>query len=174
MDSCRPAKPATGMEATDACKSGRGGRADVGNSDAVKVMKIAAAEAAVESAPGKTRGGGCGAGVEVRRRGNAGGAKATRGWAARESMKPRNAAGAWALRHLRTAVNGVRRAGTGNDYAMAMMALAHGAAKAIEVERADPTKAIVPLIAALIPAAAVPPIGVVAIGAAELNGLGRR
>ena len=89
-------------------------------------------------------------------------------------MKPRSAGGAWPPRDLGAAVNGVRRAGTGNDYAMAMMAVERGAAKGVEVERADPTKAIVPLVAALIPSAAVPPLGVVAIAAAELDGLHRR
>jgi hypothetical protein len=44
-----------------------------------------------------------------------------------------------------------------------------GAAKG--VEGTDPTKTIAPLVAALIPAAAVPPVGVVAIGAPELDGL---
>src|ERR1700722_15595609 len=51
------------------------------------------------------------------------------------------------------------------------MAPDRGAAKGVEVEGADPTKTVVPLVAALIPAAAVPPLGVVAIAAAELHGL---
>ena len=63
VDSCRPAKP---MEAADAGKTWGRRRADVGNSDAVKVMKIAAAKAAVESAAGKTGGDGHGAGVQIR------------------------------------------------------------------------------------------------------------
>jgi hypothetical protein len=63
VDSCRPAKP---MEAADAGKTWGRRRADVGNSGAVKVMKIAAAKAAVESAAGKTGGDGHGAGVQVR------------------------------------------------------------------------------------------------------------
>ena len=58
----------------------------------------------------------------------------------------------------------------GNDHAMAMAP----AAKGVEVEGADPTKTIVPLVAALIPAAAVPPVGVVAIADTELDGLHRR
>ena len=62
----------------------------------------------------------------------------------------------------------------GNDHAIVMMAPDRGAAKGVEVEGADPTKTIVPLAAALIPAAAVPPVGVVAIAAAELDGLHRR
>ena len=76
VDSCGAAKP---MKTSAASKAGRDRRRDVGNSRAVKVMKIAAAKAAVESAPGKTGGDGRGAGVEVRRGGNACGAKATRG-----------------------------------------------------------------------------------------------
>ena len=77
--SAKPMQTTAGMETTDAGKTWRGRRADVGNSNAVKVMKIAAAKAAVEFTPGKTGGDGRGAGVEVRRGGNAGGAKATRG-----------------------------------------------------------------------------------------------
>ena len=76
MDSCGPAKP---MKTSAASKAGRDRRPDVGNSRAVKVMKIAAAKAAVESAAGKTGGEGRNAGVEVRRGANAAGAKATRG-----------------------------------------------------------------------------------------------
>jgi hypothetical protein len=56
-----------------------------------------------------------------------------------------------------------------NDYADAMMAADRGAAKGVQVEGADPTKTIVPLVAALIPAATVPPLGVVAIAATVLN-----
>jgi hypothetical protein len=58
-----------------------------------------------------------------------------------------------------------------NDDAVAMMSPDRGAAKGVEVEGADPTKTIVPLVAALIPTAAVPSLGVVAIAAAELDGL---
>ena len=122
MDSCSPAKPmdaAAGMETPDArqtwgsrradadsrgpakpmqtaagSKAGRDRRADAGNSGAVKVMKIAAAKAAVESAAGKPRGDGRGAGVEIRRGGNAASANAMRAWGAAESMKRRSAAGA--------------------------------------------------------------------------------
>jgi hypothetical protein len=61
----------------------------------------------------------------------------------------------------------------GNDYAI-VMAPDRGAAKGVEVEGADPTKTIVPLVAALIPAATVPPVGVVATAATELDGLHRR
>ena len=46
------------MKTSAASKAGRDRRADVGNSGAVKVMKIAAAKAAVESAAGKTGGDG--------------------------------------------------------------------------------------------------------------------
>jgi hypothetical protein len=58
-----------------------------------------------------------------------------------------------------------------NGDAMAMMSPDRKAAKV--VKRADPTKAIVPLVAALVPAAAVPAVGVVAI-AGELNCLRER
>ena len=91
MESCRPAKP---MEPAAASKAGRDRRADVGNSGAVKVMKIAAAKAAAESAAGKTGGDGRGAGAEIRRGGNAAGAKAMQAWHGAESMKRRRATGA--------------------------------------------------------------------------------
>ena len=121
MDPCSPAKPrdaAAGMETpdarktwggrradVDACgpaksmqtaasKAGRDRRADAGNSGAVKVMKIAAAKAAVKSAAGKSGGDGRGAGAEIRRGGNAAGANAMRARGAAESMKRRSAAGA--------------------------------------------------------------------------------
>jgi hypothetical protein len=76
VDSRGPAKP---MKTSAASKAGRDRRSDVGNSRAVKVMKIAAAKAAVESPARKTWGEGRNAGVEVRRGGNAAGAQATRG-----------------------------------------------------------------------------------------------
>ena len=66
-------------------EAGRDRRADVGNSGAVKVMKIAAAKAAVESAAGKTGGDGRGAGAEIRRGGNAAGAKAMQAWRRRRT-----------------------------------------------------------------------------------------
>jgi hypothetical protein len=90
VDSCGPAKP---TQTAAASKAGRDRRADVGNSGAVKVMKIAA-KAAVESAAGKPREDGRGAGVEIRRGGNAASANAMRAWGAAESMKRRSAAGA--------------------------------------------------------------------------------
>ena len=58
----------------------------------------------------------------------------------------------------------------GNDHVL-VVAPGRGAAKGVEVEGADPTKTIVPLVAALIPAAAIPPLGIVTIAAAELDGL---
>ena len=61
----------------------------------------------------------------------------------------------------------------GNDHVL-VVAPGRGAAKGVEVEGADPTKTVVPLVAALIPAVAVPPVGVVAIAAAELDGLHRQ
>jgi hypothetical protein len=91
VDSCGPAKP---MQTAAASKAGRDRRADVGNSSAVKVMKIAPAKAAVEAAARKPAGDGRGAGVEIRRGGNAAGADAMRPWGAAESMKSRSAAGA--------------------------------------------------------------------------------
>ena len=44
-----------------------------------------------------------------------------------------------------------------NGDAVGMMSPDRGAAKGVEIEGADPTKTIVPLVAALIPTAAVPP-----------------
>jgi hypothetical protein len=90
VDSCGPAKP---RQTTAASKVGRDRRPDVGNSGAVKLVKIAAAKAAVESAAGKPAGDGRGAGAEIRRGGNAAGAKAMQAWGAAKSMKRRNAAG---------------------------------------------------------------------------------
>jgi hypothetical protein len=59
----------------------------------------------------------------------------------------------------------------GNDYATGMMAPDRGAAKGVEIEGADPTKTVVPLVAALIPTAAVPPLCIVAIAPTELDRL---
>jgi hypothetical protein len=73
VDACGPAKP---MQSTASSEAGRDRRADVGKSGAVKLMKIAAAKAAVESAAGKTGGHGRGAGVEIRRNANPASAKA--------------------------------------------------------------------------------------------------
>ena len=127
VDSCGPAKP---IQTAAASKAGRDRRANVGNSGAVKLMKIAAAKAAVESAAGKTGGDGRGAGAEIRRGGNAAGAKAMQAWGGAESMKRRSAAGAQAPRRLQAWVNGVRRPGTGNDNARAV-APDRGAAKGV-------------------------------------------
>jgi hypothetical protein len=66
------------MKTASASKAGRDG--------AVKLMKIAAAKAAVEAAAGKTGGDGRGAGVEISRSANAAGAKATKTWTIAESM----------------------------------------------------------------------------------------
>jgi hypothetical protein len=60
-----------------------------------------------------------------------------------------------------------------NGGAVAMMWPDRGAAKGVKVERADPPKTIVPLIAAPVPAATVPAVDVVAIGT-ELSFLHRR
>jgi hypothetical protein len=91
VDSCGPAKP---VQTAAASKAGRDRRADVGNSGAVNLMKIAAAKAAMESAAGKPGRDGRGAGVEIRRGGNAAGTNATQALGAAESMKRRSAAGA--------------------------------------------------------------------------------
>jgi hypothetical protein len=159
--------PARAMKTTAASKAGRDRRAYVGNAGAVKLMETAAK--AVESAAGKTRGNRRAIDMETGRGMNAGGAKATKTWTIAEGMKGRSAARAQAPRRLEAGVNGVRRPGTGNDHSMAMMAPDRGAAKGVYVERADPTKTVGPLIAALVPAAAVPAVVVVAIAAAELN-----
>jgi hypothetical protein len=83
--------PTKAMKTPAASKTGRDRRAEVGSSGAVKLMKIAAAKAAVEAAAGKTRGDGRGAGVKTGRRMNAAGPKATKTGA---TAKGRNAAGA--------------------------------------------------------------------------------
>jgi hypothetical protein len=59
-------------------------RADVGNSGAVKLVKIAAAKAAAESAAGKTGGDGRRAGVETGRWMYAAYAKAMQAWTTAE------------------------------------------------------------------------------------------
>jgi hypothetical protein len=64
------------MQTAAASKAGRDRRADVGNSGAVKLRKIAAAKAAVESAPGKPGEDGRGADAEIRRNANPASAKA--------------------------------------------------------------------------------------------------
>jgi hypothetical protein len=79
VDACGPAKS---MQTTAPSKSWRRRRADVGNSGGVELMKIAAAKAAVESAAGKPREDGRGAGAETGRHMNACCAKAAgrRAW----------------------------------------------------------------------------------------------
>ncbi len=78
-DSCGPAKP---MQTAAPTKTWRRWCADVGNSEAgaMKLMKIAAAKAAVDSAAGKPGGDGRGSGVETGRRTGAGSAKLTKPW----------------------------------------------------------------------------------------------
>jgi len=66
------------MKTAGASKAGRDG--------AVKLMKIAAAKAAVEAAASKTGGNRRGAGVEIRRGANAAYPKATKTWTIAESM----------------------------------------------------------------------------------------
>jgi hypothetical protein len=68
------------MEAPGARKARRNGSADVGSSGAVKLVKIAAAKAAAESAAGKTGGDGRRAGVETGRWMYAAYAKAMQAW----------------------------------------------------------------------------------------------
>jgi hypothetical protein len=65
----------------------------------------------------------------------------------------------------------VRRSGMRNCDAVAMMLPDRGTARAGRIERADPTKTIIPLIAALVPATTVPAVAIIAIAAAELNHL---
>src|SRR5580693_7469248 len=89
VDPCGPAKP---MQSAAASKAGRDRHADVGNSGAVKVMKIAAAKAPVESAAGKPGGDGRDAGVETGRRMNAGSAKLTKPWTTAEGRSAHTAA----------------------------------------------------------------------------------
>jgi hypothetical protein len=72
------------MEVSSASKASRSGRADVGNSGAVELVKIAAAVAAVESAAGKTRDDGRRAGVEIGRWMYAAYAKAMQAWTTAE------------------------------------------------------------------------------------------
>src|ERR1700734_1491783 len=83
---------AAGMESPDAGKTWGGRSADAGNSGAVKLMKIAAAKAAVESAAGKSGGDGRGAGVETGRRMKAGCAKLTKPWTTAEGRSASAAA----------------------------------------------------------------------------------
>ena len=85
---------ASGMEASGARKVRGNGRADMGNSGAMKLVKIAAAGAALESAAGKTGGDGRGAGVEIGRDADAPGAKATPPWANARRADGRSAGGA--------------------------------------------------------------------------------
>jgi hypothetical protein len=89
VDPCGPAKP---MQSAAASKAGRDRRADLGNSGAVKVMKIAAAKAPVESAAGKPGGDGRGAGAETGRHMNAGCAKLTKPWTATKGRSAHTAA----------------------------------------------------------------------------------
>ena len=52
---------------------------------------------------------------------------------------------------------------------MGMLSPDRAAAKGVEIEGADPTKTIVPLVATLIPTATVPPLGIVTIAPTELD-----
>ena len=117
-----------------ASKAWRGRRADVGNSGAVKLMKIAAAKAAVESAAGKTGGDGRGAGAETRRGANAASAKATQAWAAAGVCTPerRRRLG----RRGGASVGGRRGSapGDGQRPRQAMMAPDRGAAKGLRMK----------------------------------------
>jgi hypothetical protein len=88
MEISGPAKP---VKTAAASKAWRDRRADVGNAGAVKLMKVAAANAAVEAATGKSRGAGRGSGAEIRRGVAAAGAKATKTWTM-EGLKGRSTA----------------------------------------------------------------------------------
>ena len=140
-----PAKPMQNA----ASKAGRDRRADVGSSGAVKLMKIAAAKAAMQSTAGEPGRDGRGAGVETRRRTNAGCAKLTKPWTTADGR--------------RVGVDRVSRLGMRNDDAVMMMAPDHRAND--WGDGAVPTKTVVPLIAARIVAGAVPSIVVPAIAA---------
>ena len=172
--------PATGMETAAANKARRGRRADARNSDGMELMN-AAAKTAVKSA-GNAGGQGRAARVGSWRRMNAAGAQLMKTLATAKARSAHaqaggrmGAANAWAPRRLEAGVDGVRRSGVQDDGAMAMMAPNRGAAKGVQVERADPTKTVVPLIAALVPAAAVPAVVVVAVlTSTKLNSLRRR
>ena len=152
-DSRGAAKP---VETLASRKTGRRRGSDMGDSDIVKLMEIAAIEATAKSAAGKTGGDGRRAGVEIRR--GAAGAKATPAWIDAGTAVPQ-AGGRPA------GINGLRRLGTRNDDGMAMASPDHG-----DDDRADTAKAAVPLIAAGIVAGAVPAVVVPAI-AAELGPL---
>jgi hypothetical protein len=91
VHSCSPANP---TQTAAASKAGRDRRADVGDSEAgaMKLMKIAAAKAAVDSAAIKPGGDGRGAGVETGRRMNAGCAKLTKPWTTAKGRSAHTAA----------------------------------------------------------------------------------
>jgi len=169
-------------------KAGRGGRADVGSSNSA--METPAATKTAQSPAGKTRGDECAAQVGMRRGANGAGAEVTKTGAAAEGMqgrsgpamkaggrqsanairagKPRNAAGARAMRSLDAAVD-IRKPGMPNADAMAAMAAdQEAAAPAVPAIWAAPAKTSVPFIAAPIPPGAVPAAVVPAIvGALE-------
>jgi hypothetical protein len=140
----RSSERAAGVESPDASNAWRGRRADVGNAGAAKLMKIAAA---VESAAGKPRRTGRGAGVEIRRSANSASAKAA---------------------GRRAAIDGVLRLGMGNDDSAVMMAPDRRAD-----DRGAAAKGVIPLIAARIIAGAVSAVVVPAIPAI-LNCLHKR
>ena len=168
------------MEPPDARKVGRDRRADVGNSRAVKLMKIAAAKAAVESPARKPRSDRHRASGETARRMNAAGAKLMKPWTTAKSRSGGDAAPAGGrdandgAPGRRDGINRFRRLGMRNDDVVAMMAPDQGAAEAGRVKRADPTKPIVPFVAAAVPAPPVPAVVIVAVATAELNPLNGR
>jgi hypothetical protein len=134
------------MQTAAGSKAGRHRRADVGNSGAVKLMKIAAAKA-MESAADKPGREDRGAGVETRPRMNASGAKLTKPWTTTDGRRAR--------------INRVSRHGMRNDDAVVTMAPTR---RANDWGDGAASKTVVPLIATRIIAGAVRAIVVPAIG----------
>lgn len=165
VDSCGPAKL---MQTAAPTKTWRRWRADVGNSEAgaMKLMKIAAAKPAVDSAAGKPGGDGRGSGVETGRGVNATRSKLTKPWTTAEGRSAhtttqtggRDASAQAAGR--RTGIHGVLRLGMRNDDAVVMMAPNRRAH-----DRGGGAKTVAPLIAARIVAGTVRAIVVPAIAA---------
>jgi hypothetical protein len=118
----------------------------MGNSGAVELMKIAAAEATTESAAGKAGGDGRSAGVETRRGTSAGCASLAEPWTTADRS---------------AGIDGVSRLGMRNDDAAVLMAPDRRPNE--RRDRAAPTKTIVPLVAARIIAGAVRAVVVPAI-----------
>jgi hypothetical protein len=161
MEISSPAEP---TKTADASKARRHRRANMGNSRAVKLMKTAAANAAMESAAGEPGGKSTGSRVETRRRMDPSCAKLTEPWTNAERRSAHTAArtaGRSASPHRvrrRDGINRVSRPRMGNDDSVAMMAPDRRAE-----DREAAAETVVPLIAAGIIAGAVPAVVVPAI-----------